>query len=449
MRRAISLIGLAFLGCDSSGEATEVDARVPPSRPPVATSPWTTEPVLAGGVGLQPALATHPNGSVSLAFFGARGVVTGPCDALGDAPPDQVTWDIHLATRTAAGWTSQIVAQPLLVGDPAGLALAYTPAGEAVLAVPSGAPNVGFRYCGANDLALLRAASAFAPEVVVSESAQAASGLPASDFGTVVGVWPALAFAPDGSAAVAWKDVHAGSIQRDDLARADLELARGAAGGWAYTAVDAGRGHGDHTAIAFDPDGRLVIADENPVEETEDRLGVWVRREAADGFEAVRLSELPGGSRPGLAFEASGAVWVSFHDAAGGRPMVAYLADPTAFADLSAWTFEAVGDARYREGRGVQVAVSPQGFPSLVWYRCGRVGEVECRADQDGVVFAWRADGEWMREVVEAGGDAPCGQDPQLAYDADSRAWVAWRCNRPAGDGFESVVEAARRSVLR
>ncbi|MEZ4464487.1 MAG: hypothetical protein R3F43_08260 [bacterium] len=113
-----------------------------------------------------------------------------------------------------------------------------------------------------------------------------------------MGQWPALAFAADGRTLVAWKDVHAGSIQRDDRARADLEIARGGPGGFALEAVDAGRGAGDHTVAGFDPAGRAVLVDENPVEETADRLGIWARREGDDGFAEVRLWELPPASAP-------------------------------------------------------------------------------------------------------------------------------------------------------
>ncbi|MEZ4464486.1 MAG: hypothetical protein R3F43_08255 [bacterium] len=121
--------------------------------------------------------------------------------------------------------------------------------------------------------------------------------------------------------------------------------------------------------------------------------------------------------------------------------MLASLPPEADFTALAAWRFEAVGDARFREGEGVQVAVSPAGFVTLAWRRCGRV-DAGCSAQQDAVVFAWQADGEWTREVVEPGGEGLCGEDVQLAYDGEGAA-VTWRCSRPVGDAFEFVVEGA------
>ncbi|MCB9544752.1 MAG: hypothetical protein H6706_02520 [Myxococcales bacterium] len=445
MRRTGWLLALA-VGCEGGTTEEVAPDAAPPPRPP-ATSPWRTEVVAPGGVGLQPALARSPEGALALAFYAARGVPDGPCVGL-DAG-EQIRWPILVARRADAGWTVEPVAAPIALGDPTGLALAFDPDGDLVLALPTGEPAVMARYCGAHDLAVARASTGFTPEVVVRESADAATGDAASDFGTVVGYWPALAFAPDGAAALAWKDVHAGSIQRDDRARADLEVARSDGAGWRLAPVDAGRGAGDHTAAAFDPAGRLVLADEIPVDEADDRLGLWVRRALDDGFEAVRLWPLPTGGRPGLAFDAEGALLVAFHDAEAGRPMLARLADGAALTDPAAWQLEAVGDPRYREGEGAQVAVSPQGFVTMAWRRCGRVGDAACSSQHDATIFAWQADGAWTREVVEAGGDGPCGFDPQLGFDAGGQAVVAWRCSRPAGDAFDFVVEAGVRAVLR
>jgi hypothetical protein len=283
------------------------------------------------------------------------------------------------------------------------------------------------------------------------ESNEAMSGMPGSDFGSVVGYWPGLAFDNDGNPAIAYRDVHGGGLQGDDLTRADMEFAWKSGGSWSNFVVDLGEGAGDFNQVVFDRENRPVILYANPVEQqSADKIGLWIARSSDEGetWDKFRLFEAKTSERPSMVVHPdTGDIYIAFFNPDEGRP---YLAQWTQGSEFNAWTLEALGDSRYVEGEHPSVAIDPSGFLTVSWYRCLRVGQGRtCDPQDDAVVFTWKVDGEWETEVIDSGEMGLCGRYPNLAFGADGRAVVVYQCAARRGDGFEFELRYARRKVLR
>ncbi len=456
---ALALAALGAVGgCEVDPDPfAEADAAAPRRQPAEPRSRWTTGLLAADNVGRQPELAAAADGTLGLAYFAVDGVPDDTCDASGGTAS---RYTLHYAELLPGSdtWVTQAVAAPLALGQPVGVDLAFEADGTPLLATLTGdallPPTVISAYCGANDAGLYRrTAAGWALETVVSSSGEAATGEAASDFGDVVGHWPALAVGADGAAFLAYKDVHSGSIQRDDRLRADLELAVRTGGGWRALPVDWGKGAGDFNALAVTADGRPVIAYHNDVEDGAER-GLWVATvDPDDSVRRVRLYAGAATDGPSVAVHPqSGEVLVAWYDATAGRPMLGRLERLDRLGSLDAWAVSAIGDPRFDEGYHPRVAVDPvRGHVGVAYYRCveARLGLGDCEPQADAVVFAWFIEGAWEREVVARGGDGLCGLSPGLAFDADGLAVVTYGCSRPVGDGFELRLEWARREVLR
>ena len=288
---------LLVFGCGGDGgtesaDPPEMDMSVPDrmdrGAPPDRNSPWTTGTVESGGTGQQPSLAVAGNGVIGVTYFGTSGTSGEPCTEVGDEAgvPNKTTWTLRYATFSGGDWLAETIHEPLLVGTPVGASLAFDADHTPHVATMTGEPIELLRYCGANDVGLLTPdTDAWALETVVAESNEAMSGMPASDFGSVVGYWPGLAFDRTGQPAIAYRDVHGGGLQGDDLTRADMEFAWRRDGGWENFAVDVGEGAGDFNQVAFDAENQPVILYSNPVEQqSADQLGLWITR-STDGGE--------------------------------------------------------------------------------------------------------------------------------------------------------------------
>ncbi|MCC6619847.1 MAG: hypothetical protein IT385_01250 [Deltaproteobacteria bacterium] len=462
MRRgAITLaLGLAGAACGGDGGASDVagDATASDARDVTSPSdPWTRSTVTAGvgGAGRQIQAAALPDGTPIVAAYDEASAPDGACYASEPAAGERARWTLRYAEADGDGWAVEEVAGIWHLGGPRGFDLAVAPDGAPHIAALTGEPDAVARYCGANDLGVYRrgAGGAWAVEVAVATSGQAATGEPASDFGTVVGLWPALAFDEDGGAHVAYKDVHGGGLQADDFRRADLELAtRAPGGGWAQRAVDWGQGAGDFAAAAFDREGALVIVQFNPRDDlTASERGLWALRSDDGGETWARVRLLAGGTgeRPSLAVSPTdGAIWVAWYDGAVGLPYVARLDDVERFAERAAWDIEDIGDRVFDEGRHPSIAVSADGLVAVAYQRCGRAsdGIGDCNPARDAVVFAWRDGAIWEREVAVDEPDGLCGNYTTLVFAGDEPV-IFHQCQVDSGAGFVMELRAARREA--
>ncbi len=455
MRAKWLLILLVLAACsDDASKDPQQDVIDIPRDQIQPSQPWSAPEIVAeGAVGLHLQLVELGSRG-AVAFFSTSGREDGPCEELGlDDPPLRVRWTLSYAERTASGWVSEVVTEPLYVAEPPGLSLGAQEDGTVLLAAMTGEPIAAYRYCGANNVGLLQrqGPGQWSLTTVVSQSGEAATGEPASDFGQVVGYFPSLAFAPDGSAGIAYKDVHAGGMQSDDFRRADLELAlRSPGGAWRALAVDHGRGAGNHNVLRFDADNQPYIAYINPSEDVQARLGLWVSRPkiADDGWERVQLYNRRTVGGPAARFIGvdSPSYHVAFYNADRGFPVLAQLLDPDNFDDLGVgWTLEELGDPRFDEGYFPALAVGPGGEVAMAYYRCTQSNAAQlgdCSADVDALVFAWRDGKGWNYEVVDEGDlYGACGMNPSLVITAGGVAQIAYRCERWDADAQQLVAQ--------
>jgi hypothetical protein len=460
------------LGClaacsDNGGEATNngepdttVEADTDANDDPEPT--WIYSTIGSGDVGLYPELAVSETGEVGVAFFATSPVEGDTCsEVMSDDPPNKMFWALRFASATGqaledGSWQTETVADILSLAEPRGLDFAYAPDGTAMVATMTGEPVVQPSYCGANDVGLFRrnGADDWSLDTAVSTSDEAATGEPASDFGDVVGYWPALAFDGAGEAVIAYKDVHAGGLQGDDRKRADLELAR-QGGGWSSSPVDVGRGAGDYNTVAVDAQNRPILAHYNPVETASGpQLGVWVARPSSsdDSFDTVQLFNQATADGPTLVIHPDDDLpRVLFYNSSEGYPEIAVQIDEAQFSSISSgWELSDIGDARYDEGYDASLALNPDGQMAAVYYRCAEVasGLGNCTPADDALVFAWEDAGDWTHEIVDAGGDGLCGRRPSLGFDDSGFAHMAYECETLVDGELETQIKYARRKPL-
>ncbi len=454
------LIGaLAIAACSSDSNEDSPDMDLPDSTKPIpTTSKWSSGVIEGGNMGLSPKIATAPDGTIGAAWISVVGTEAGDCVELGEDPPPPiaVTWQIKYATFDGTGWAIEEVATPRYVGQPRGVDLAFDASSTALIAGQAGEPAVRFRYCGVHDAAVYRreAAGSWTIDVAVTESGEAAVGEPASDFGTVVGNFPALAVASNGDLALAYKDVHGGGLQSDDFRKADLEMGWRRGTSWTPYAVDPTTGGGDYSDMIFDAQDRPVIVQYVPVENSAaaNASGVWVHRSIDDGatWQRVQLYNQPTKQGPSIAKDPnSGKIYVAYYHAQKGYPVVASLEDEANFESVAdGWKVEDLGDSRYDEGYGTSLAVSNSGIVGLTYYRCTKAigGLGECNPAEDALIFTYFDGFAWEQEVVEEGESADCGNAPALTFDSNNRPIIIYRCEVPNGAGIDTQVHYSRRN---
>jgi hypothetical protein len=448
-----------FIGCGGGGEGDpEPDAGQDTGRrePPDTRSKWTRGVLKADGA-RHLILASGPSGQVGAALFDNDSIEDGQCDeVMSDTPPVRERWPLSYAEWDAPSqtWSIEEVSRPLYVLAPTGVDIGFNAAGEPQIAAMVGDPVPFPAYCGANDVGLItRSGGTWTEEVAVATSGQAATGEPGSDYGEVVGYYPTLAYDANGDPAIAYKDVHSGSIQSDDRRRADLELAWRRGGGWDAIPVDFGVGAGNFNQMLFDRSGAPIISYYMPTESLEEaRQGIWVTRSGDDGatWDRIQLYSQANTERPAMATnDETGELHVVYYRSDRGYPVLATLESGGDLTDLAnAWTIEDIGDSRYDEGYAPSMAVSPSGRVAVAYYRCTRSADElgDCKTDEDAVVFAWRdGDGTWEREIVDEGEDGFCGEAPSLAFDVGNRPVIAYRCDE---DGQQGVIKFAVREAL-
>lgn len=456
----VGLLAATSVACDDGSTNTpaedtqERDRKVAPPE-----NHWTVSTAVAGGVGTQVDLDVDSNGTIGIAYYSASGHEDGTCDALGiPDPPIQVRWTLTYAELTGDSWSTEIVDEPLLLGEPVGLDLEYAPDGRATIAAMNGLPVAQIRFCGANDMGYFERQSAgnWTSSTAVATSGQAATGEAASDYGDVVGYWPSLAYAPNGDVAIAYRDVHSGGMQSDDLRRADLEIAWGNGGGnFRAIPVDFGRGAGNFNSLVFDAQSVPYIAYYTPTQDIDEpQLGIWVTRSLDQGatWEQVQLFSTGTSEGPTAAFGPDGVLNVIYYKSSQRYPELARLVDPLAFDDVSVgWELSSIGDKAYDEGYTPSIAIHSDGTIAAAYYRCakGLSEPGKCSANEDALVFTWSKDGvTWTQEVIDEGEVGSCGNTPSLAFDADGAPVVAYQCYIMVDNKLVSEVRFARRDPL-
>lgn len=449
--------------------------REPKPRPPYRDDPWFEKALVeGGGVGLHARAALSPGGRLGIAYWSTDGAEGEPCeDLMIDDPPLEVKWDLHFAEWSEeGGWGVERVANPLLLGNPPGVDLDYQRNGSPLVSAIGGDAIPDLRYCGGGELTVYTRSSdpestEWDREVVTARSDQAMSGEPASDFGFIVGYWPSLSQGEDGSQMLVYQDVHAGSLQRDDLARADLEVAlqSSSGGGWTHEVIDLGEGAGIFNQALITPEGDQLVLyyisfDAQQAERM--RQGLWIARRSSEGaWEKGLLFGGPTQGQPSM-ISYQGGIAVAYYDPSARRPILAILKEVSRATESGAWIRISLGDLKYNEGHSPSLVELSDGRLGVTWYRCGPAELEDCRPADDAVIFAYPEqkpnleeqedplkplEGSWTMEVVESGEEALCGFSPQIVIERSGRPWIMWQCSRRvSGTGeFEYRLESARR----
>ena len=459
----IALAGVAAACGDSSG--TEENGSTNNTTTPTNIVPsnmnngpkWTSVVVDANNVGMHTRLA-HSGSGFGLVYFDSEGTQGGLCMVATQNQPTEIRFGLHYASSAdGVTWATEKISDLLHVGPPVGADIVFSGT-EPMVTAMTGEPllDVIPFYCGVNDAGLwTRSGGTWTGQTVVASSGEAASGFAPSDFGEVVGYWPSVALDQSGEPAVVYKDVHAGSIQSDDLRRADLEMAWRSGGGWQNFAVDFGEGGGDHNRIKFDGQNRPHIAYYRATEDrTMPTLGVWMTRSLDAGATWQKVRLFPSGTSEGPDFvfdPTTGNPLVVYYNSERGFPQLAELTDDAQFESASAgWTLSDIGDSQYDEGYRTTLDISPAGTVGVAYYRCTKASLTlgDCQPNDDGLIFAYRDRGTWVHEVVDPGDELGlCGQFPSLQFDGAGVAHIAYQCESTTTGQIINQVKVAKRAT--
>jgi hypothetical protein len=461
---AVALLGI-LLGCSGKnddgaedaggGQDSETDAGTPQPK-------WTVTRVTdqdgnpeLSAAGLHSRLAVAPDERIGLVFWANQKFEDGICTEIQTDPPTRLRQTLYYAEKTAggSGWSAEIVDEPAVAFEPAGVDLAFNPAGEPVIAYTGGDPDPNYNFCGANDAVLARrTGGAWIQETASALSGDSATGDAASDAGFVVGLWPALAFDAQGNAAVLHKDVHFGYLQSDDKRRADAEFAWYTGAGWIHEAVDYGDGAGDYGDLVFDAQGRPIAVFALTIEaQAVSRHGVWAARRVGDrNWEEVMLhkgaisQEIDAGINP-----VTGELVVAFYSAKDYAVKIRRLSDMARFTDAAAWATELVAEGPYDEGEHVSLDFTPSGNMALAYHRCRRLTDKreDCNQNDEAVIFAVKQGADWRYEVVKKADVGQCGEYTSLAIAGDGTAHVSFRCTDEQDQVFSLELFEASKKV--
>ncbi|MBN2498569.1 MAG: hypothetical protein JXR96_28520 [Deltaproteobacteria bacterium] len=403
--------------------------------------------------GQQIALAATPDDQFAVAYF-KQEPEPGTCEnpILG-GPPTPVRLDtIRYARFDGTVWSEPEDVVTIETAMLSGIDLVFD--GETPLIAYLGGDE-GRQICGGSDAMIARpdgnggwtesAAVTMSDEAPELDACPKGQGM--CDFGDVVGMWPSMAVAPDGTIGLAYRDVHNGYTKEADES-SDLEWAFAPHGAtsWSHQWIDIGRGSGLYNSLAFGPDGTAAVAYYNGKHGVltvsvagEDRwtemptcVPCTVRSDCPPGEDCIgghcvgvacvedtecEFGEAclegnctsPADCPAGLdCVPGTGWCWslvaqperslpqqsASLAIAPDGRLLVAWF-DPDSgtlrishSADGLQWTHGSI-DTSGRTGMYPNILVDPQtGRPGVAYYRCSD-GQEECQRAQDGVRFAF------------------------------------------------------------
>jgi hypothetical protein len=495
---AISVMSACVIGCSSSDkpdgglpdgtneDGTQGDDDIPVNRVIRFGMPMTVDQEQAG---LSLDLAASADNSFGIAYV-KRGEDVYACNAPGDCPqppPESAEWScisrecVSVCTSSILGddevpihsdlvryawfngtdWSHENVAS---FSSSFLSTIAFRFDGSTPTLAYLGGTG-GLQICGGTDVMVGRRTGAgawnIAAAVLTSNEATAGGDCPKMqsicDFGDVVGLWPTMAIAPDGTIGIAYRDVHNG-YTKEASDSSDLEWTWAASGGanWGHQWIDLARGSGLFTSLAFGPDNLPAVAFYNG------KYGVLNFDRQVDGaftgtIECGSNDDCPTGlsciqstgwcwnaiARPGQSMEPES---ISLVVAPDGRYLVAYF-DPdnknlmlAHSADGLSWQTGII-DSDGATGLYPSLVIDPQSqMPIVAYYRCSNYepGQLNCNPNQDGPRLAAFA-GAWPAELTQqnkwkknqdlidtADRDAAEGKHIKLAVTANGQIGIAY-----------------------
>jgi len=414
-----------------------------------------------------------------------NGVCVGECSEpiLGDVYTEVIQDQVRYAWSDGENWQHEDVATVATVML-TGISIVFD-GSTPLIAYLGGTPLGGLQVCGGTDLIVASGPGTWNEDVAVAVSNEATAGddCPGMqgicDFGDVVGLWPSMAKAPDGTIGVVYRDIHNGYTKDADDS-ADLEYAYGHVGSWTHEWIDLGRGGGDFPSLAFKSDSEPAVVYYNgeqglsggsaPNLFATRPFGDYTQRakpcssaadcpngQACDGNECICTSDsqceaprrcvLPHGiCSPVVDSMESGLPEKSLSLAIGpdDRYLVAYFdVDEKNLMiahsmDGLTWTRGLI-DSQNSTGLYPSLVVDPlSGKPGVAYYRCSDYSpnELECNKNQDGLLYAYfsgeypaelTTQSKWKKTVVSDDPNAFDGMWASAAVLPDGRVGIAYQ----------------------
>jgi hypothetical protein len=255
-------------------------------------------------------------------------------------------------------------------------------------------------------------------------------GTPVDDNGDVVGLFPSVGVAQDGTTYVAYRDVHFGQSPSGDFGKSDWELSIGGPTTWAHQMIQAGgdngKSYGGHSQMVMVDDQPAMICDQMPNTANGPGSNVLFEKRLADGGWAGPTS--PVLTIPNLQSGASLA-----YDGQLGFAVAAVNKDQnqlvfTQSSDgVAQWTTPDPVAQSGTTGWYPSMAVSPITHdPSIAYYHCSTnpgVAEGSCPAAQDELRIAERVVGNWNVSTVDTDG----AFQPKLAFLSTGKRVILFR----------------------
>jgi hypothetical protein len=300
-------------------------------------------------------------------------------------------------------------------------------------APPSGG---GSTYWFQGDCAVAyRTSGTWTEEVCAQTSGEpgATTGVAVDDNGEVVGLFPAVGVASDGTTYVAYRDVHFGQSPSGDFNKSDWELAYGGPSSWSHQMIEPGGnnagGWGGHAQMLMVDDLPVLVGDQmntNGSGAGGTGQNVIFRKQLADGGWAgpsvppVDFSNLQSG--PSLAYDTT----VGFGVAAV-NPNQSQLVFTRSSDGLSQWTTPDPVVQSGTTGWYPSLAFNPVTHdPSIAFYRCSSnpgVAEGSCPAIDDELRVADFAVNHWNETTVDTDG----AFQPKLGFLSTGKRVILYR----------------------
>lgn len=459
--RVLLLSAAACLfGCgDDDDDIIGADGDVDADGDTDGDAQWTVTDVDTDDAASQPSLDVSDSGEVGIAYFTIHNYQDGTMCPEGDPPGPQNKWKLRFAHGTPeTGMAVEEVDSPFFVIETRGTTLRYQGDTANIVSMSGAIEPTRLEYCGANDLYRFtrNADGSWASVVVVANSGEAPAtdecvAASASTYGWVVGVWPALAFGTGGEVATAWRDIHAGAtLQRDDLARSDLEFNMNGT----FESIDCGGAAGDYTTLAFEPSGGLVASwytDIRAGAGEQAREGVWLARRAQPSWEKYRLFQGESGPRTSMAVAPDGTIGVVWYQDQALKYGWVAPGQPVNTARI-----ETASPVNMNAGMHASIAYTADSVPVVSHYRCNRYlpDEAGCDPVEDGPQWSWREDnngtGVWKTEAVEPPDEFTCGDQTQIGVRPDGSIVMIYSCQvyHFETQTFTSTLKMASRPHL-
>ncbi len=331
-----------------------------------------------------------------------------------------------------------------------GIAIAYQPAGEPAVAYLGGGSDTSLFWLQSDVELAYRSNGSWTTAVPFTMSGQIATGAcnnPISMSGFVVGLWPALAFAPNGRTYLAFRDVHQGAMQQQDWGGSDLKLAEGVRPNWTGTCISPSAtgkaGVGDHNAIAIGPGDQPAVVFDLDAYGTGAGAGpvYFTQRDTTGAWSPLHQVLDPGNasSGPSIAYDAEGdgGFGVAVGDLSQNKVTFVHSHDGVS------WDAE---ESVYGSGTGgwnASLAFDPGfGEAAVAYYVCSQAPhktEGDC-PDAELLVSQRRA-GVWDTGVTVEGPFAHTGASlkPKLGFIAPDKRVVVYPL--PPGNHLRLAVE--------